>query len=103
MAVIDRKRGALLGLAVGDAMGASIEFRAPGSFEPVKGYRAGGPFNLDAGQWTDDTSMALALADSLARGWDLDDQARRYLSWWQTGKYSSTASVSTSAEPPSAD
>lgn len=88
MSVIDRKRGALVGLAVGDAMGASIEFRAPGAFEPVTGYRAGGPFNLEAGQWTDDTSMALALADSLARGWDLNDQARRYLAWWQGGQYS---------------
>lgn len=88
MSVINRKRGALVGLAVGDAMGASIEFRAPGAFEPVTGYRAGGPFNLDAGQWTDDTSMALALADSLARGWDIHDQARRYLAWWQGGKYS---------------
>lgn len=88
MAVPDRKRGALFGLAVGDAMGACVEFRAPGAFEPVTGYRAGGPFDLEAGEWTDDTSMALALADSLARGWDLNDQARRYLSWWQTGKYS---------------
>ena len=88
MSVINRKRGALIGLAVGDAMGASIEFRAPGAFEPVTTYRAGGPFNLEAGQWTDDTSMALALADSLGQGWDVNDQARRYPSWWQGGKYS---------------
>jgi ADP-ribosylglycohydrolase len=44
---------------------------------------------LEAGEWTDDTSMALALADSIASvGWDLNDQADRYVQWWQTGKYS---------------
>jgi ADP-ribosyl-[dinitrogen reductase] hydrolase len=85
----DRKRGTLVGLAVGDALGAAVEFMPPGSFKPVTGYRAGGPHRLDPGQWTDDTSLALAIADSIAAvGWDLDDQARRYLQWWQDGKYS---------------
>lgn len=87
----DRSVGALLGLAVGDALGAAVEFRAPGTFEPVTGFRAGGPHGLAAGEWTDDTSMALALADSIAEaGWDLDDQARRYLDWWRNGRYSVT-------------
>lgn len=90
MSRINRQRGALIGLAVGDAMGACVEFLPPGSFEPVTRYRAGGPFNLASGEWTDDTSMALALADSLAHGWDLNDQARRYLAWWRTGTYSVT-------------
>ena len=73
----DRQRGALIGLAVGDALGAAVEFMPPGTFEPVIGYRAGGPHGLAAGEWTDDTSMALALADSIASvGWDLNDQAR---------------------------
>ena len=67
----DRKRGTLLGLAIGDALGAAVEFQPPGSFEPVTGYRAGGPHRLKAGEWTDDTSLALALADSIASvGWD---------------------------------
>jgi ADP-ribosyl-[dinitrogen reductase] hydrolase len=87
--MIDRCRGALVGLAVGDALGAAVEFCRPGSFAPVTGYRDGGPHGLHAGQWTDDTSMALALADSIASaGWDLNDQADRYVEWWQTGKYS---------------
>jgi ADP-ribosyl-[dinitrogen reductase] hydrolase len=86
-----RRAGALLGLAIGDALGAAVEFKAPGSFEPVTGFRAGGPHGLAPGEWTDDTSMALALADSLASvGWDLDDQARRYVAWWRTGEYSVT-------------
>lgn len=89
MTPIDRQRGALLGLAVGDALGAPVEFARPGTFEPVTGYRGDGPHGLAPGEWTDDTSMALALADSIAEvGWDLDDQAERYLAWWSGGAYS---------------
>jgi ADP-ribosylglycohydrolase len=79
----------LIGLAVGDALGAAVEFKSPGSFAPVTGYRSGGPHGLNVGEWTDDTSMALALADSIATaGWNLNDQASRYVEWWKTGKYS---------------
>ncbi|MBM3457833.1 MAG: ADP-ribosylglycohydrolase family protein [Armatimonadetes bacterium] len=90
-AVRDRRRGMLLGLAVGDALGAAVEFSLPGHFQPVTDYRGGGPHGLGPGEWTDDTSMALALADSIAGvGWDLNDQARRYVDWWQNGAYSVT-------------
>jgi ADP-ribosyl-[dinitrogen reductase] hydrolase len=89
IAMKDRCRGTLIGLAVGDALGAAVEFSSPGSFAPVTSYRGGGPHRLKAGEWTDDTSMALALADSIASvGWDLNDQANRYVEWWKTGKYS---------------
>ncbi len=85
----DRRRGTLMGLAVGDALGAAVEFTRPGSFPPVTGYRDGGPHGLKPGEWTDDTSMALALADSIGSiGWNLDDQAKRYVAWWRHGKYS---------------
>src|SRR6516162_384476 len=85
----DRRRGMLLGLAIGDALGAAVEFEPPGTFPEVTDYRAGGPHGLVPGEWTDDTSMALALADSIAEvGWDLNDQARRYVAWWRTGAYS---------------
>ena len=60
--------GAMLGLAVGDALGTTLEFAAPGSFEPLTDMVGGGPFDLPAGAWTDDTSMALCLADSLLDG-----------------------------------
>ena len=84
-----RQRGILLGLAVGDALGAAVEFCEPETFEPVTGFRSGGPHGLEAGEWTDDTSMALALADSIATaGWDLNDQARRYIQWWRHSVYS---------------
>lgn len=84
----DRERGCLIGLAVGDALGAPVEFKSPGEFAPVSEFRSGGPFGLMAGEWTDDTSMALALADSIGNGWNLNDQADKYLDWWQKGKYS---------------
>lgn len=84
----DRCRGALVGLACGDALGAAVEFMAPGDFAPVTGYRSGGPHRLNAGEFTDDTSMALALADSIKVGWNLNDQAERYVEWMKQGKYS---------------
>jgi ADP-ribosyl-[dinitrogen reductase] hydrolase len=61
----DRFLGCLLGLAAGDAVGASLEFKPPGSFVPLQDMQGGGPFHLQAGEWTDDTSMALCLAESL--------------------------------------
>jgi ADP-ribosylglycohydrolase len=91
----DRLRGALIGLAVGDAVGTTVEFRPPGSFPPVTDMTGGGPFNLQPGQWTDDTSMALCLAESLIaqQGFDARDQIERYVRWWRTGHLSSTGSV----------
>ncbi len=88
----DRFRGALVGLAVGDALGTTLEFRPPGSFEPIAGMQGGGPFGLAPGQWTDDTSMALCLAASLVerRVFDPADQMRRYLDWRRRGYMSST-------------
>lgn len=90
--VIDRYRGCLLGLAVGDALGTAVEFRVRGSFTPVTDMTGGGPFNLEAGQWTDDTSMALCLACSLLEleGFDPVDQMNRYLRWYREGYFSST-------------
>ena len=92
METLDRYRGCLLGLACGDAVGTSVEFSARGTFAPVTDMAGGGPFGLVAGEWTDDTSMALCLATSLVhrRGTDLDDQISRYVNWWQWGYLSST-------------
>ena len=91
LSALDRARGSLLGLAVGDALGAAVEFQAPGSFEPVTGMRAGGTLGLEAGEWTDDTSMALCLAESLVTcsRFDARDQMERYLRWYRHGHLSS--------------
>lgn len=89
---LDRYRGCLLGLAVGDAIGTTVEFKARGSFPPVTDMVGGGAFNLKPGQWTDDTSMALCLAESLVEknGFDALDQMNRYLNWYENGYLSST-------------
>lgn len=88
----DRAVGALLGLAVGDALGTTLEFAARDTYPTLKNMVGGGPFNLEAGQWTDDTAMALALADSLIARGELDaaDLAKRFVSWWHLGIYSCT-------------
>jgi ADP-ribosyl-[dinitrogen reductase] hydrolase len=92
ISIDDRFAGCLLGLACGDAVGTTVEFRARGSFEPMSDMVGGGPFNLQAGQWTDDTSMALCLAASLVEcgGFDAADQMKRYVKWRSEGYMSST-------------
>ena len=87
-----RYLGAMLGLASGDAVGTTVEFAARGSFAPVTAMTGGGPFALQPGQWTDDTSMALCLAESLIQkgAFSPGDQMTRYLNWWQWGYLSST-------------
>lgn len=87
-----RITGSLVGLAIGDALGAPIEFRDPGTFQPITGFKSGGPFNLPAGTWTDDTSLALCLAESLIdiKGFSPTDQLSRYWKWYHEGHLSAT-------------
>lgn len=91
METIERFRGVLLGLACGDAVGTTVEFKPRGSFPPVTDMVGGGPFGLKPGEWTDDTSMALCLAESLVEcnGFDAADQMRRYVRWLDEGYWSS--------------
>lgn len=88
----DKIKGALIGLACGDAVGTTLEFTTRGTFDPITDMVGGGPFNLQVGQWTDDTSMALCLAHSLAyqKRFDPADQMNRYCNWYQNGYMSST-------------
>lgn len=88
----DRYRGCLLGLAVGDALGTTLEFTTPGHFTPIDDMVGGGPFRLQPGQWTDDRSMALCLAESLLekRGFDPIHQLETYCRWFRQGHLSST-------------
>ena len=87
---IQRYRGAIIGLAAGDAVGTTVEFLPPGSFQPVTDMIGGGVFQLQPGQWTDDTSMALCLAESLiqCQGFNLVDQLTRYCRWYRDGYFS---------------
>jgi ADP-ribosyl-[dinitrogen reductase] hydrolase len=88
----ERFVGTLFGLAVGDAVAAATQFRRPGSFTPVGDMLGGGPFDLPRGAWSDDTAMALCLAESLLEcdGFDPRDQVQRYGRWQQEGYLSST-------------
>jgi ADP-ribosylglycohydrolase len=88
----DRYRGSLLGLAACDALGTTLEFKRRGTFTPLTDIVGGGPFGLAPGQWTDDTSLALCLAESLVekRGFDPVDQLSRYLRWFRDGHLSCT-------------
>src|SRR5258708_6873694 len=87
----DRFRGCLLGLACGDAVGTTVEFSARGKFAPVSDMVGGGVFELNPGEWTDDTSMALCLASSLTElgRFDPTDQMKRYWKWVDEGYLSS--------------
>ncbi|USD20644.1 ADP-ribosylglycohydrolase family protein [Microbulbifer variabilis] len=90
----DRYRGCLLGLAIGDALGTTLEFGARPDKEDLTEIVGGGPFKLKPGQWTDDTSMALCLAYSLLdkKSFDARNQMELYLAWWKDGLFSSTGS-----------
>ena len=88
----ERFLGALLGLAAGDAVAAATQYRRPGTFTPVADLIGGGPFALPRGGWSDDTAMALCLADSLlaTNGFDARDQVARYRRWQSEGYLSAT-------------
>jgi len=89
----DRAVGAFIGLAVGDALGTSVEFMSRGNFVPVTGMRGGGVFNLRPGEWTDDTSMAIALAEALLQDRTLANPAfamNRWVNWCYYGMHSHT-------------
>ena len=87
----DRATGAWLGLAVGDAVGTTIEFEGRDRYRPLTDMVGGGPFGLKAGEWTDDTSMAWALAASLDAKPDFDphDLMERFVAWMRRGEYAS--------------
>ncbi len=89
----ERYLGSMIGLAVGDALGASVEFQARDSFVPIRNYREGGKFNVIIGEYTDDTAMALCLAKSLIEknGTDQKDQLQKYLLWYESGYLSANS------------
>ncbi|MES2663768.1 MAG: ADP-ribosylglycohydrolase family protein [Pseudomonadota bacterium] len=90
-ALVSRFRGTLLGLATGDALGTTYEFSEKGSYVASENIVGGGPFNLEPGEWTDDTSMMYCLAFSLINknGFDPKNQMDLYLSWRENGTFSS--------------
>jgi ADP-ribosyl-[dinitrogen reductase] hydrolase len=84
--------GSIMGLAIGDALGAPVEFKKRGEYSSIEIYQSGGEFNLPAGFWTDDTTLALCILESLIQkdGFNLTDQMNNFLKWWEYGFLSST-------------
>lgn len=89
--LFDRYCGALLGLAIGDALGTTLEFEQR-DVRHVTDIVGGGPFGLKAGYWTDDTSMACCLAYSLikCKGFDAKHVMECFSKWYLHGAYSPT-------------
>jgi ADP-ribosyl-[dinitrogen reductase] hydrolase len=87
----NRSIGAFIGLAIGDALGAPIQFKRRDTYQHVSGYTAGGTYSLDPGYWTDDTSMALCLAETLLEKQEYDpiDFGERLVRWVEDGYNSS--------------
>jgi ADP-ribosyl-[dinitrogen reductase] hydrolase len=85
--VRERARAAFLGLALGDALGATVEFMTPGEIRAAHGTHrdliGGGWLHLRPGQVTDDTEMSLSLARAIdeAGGWDARPAADRLADW----------------------
>jgi len=90
--LLEKYQGSLIGLAIGDALGVPAEFKAVGEFEPISDFRDSDWFDLPAGHWSDDTAMALCLANSLIekKSFDPVDQIEKYKKWLETGYCSST-------------
>ena len=85
--MINKIKGALFGLAVGDALGVPVEF-SPREYlkrSPVTTMRGYGTWNQPPGTWSDDSSLAFCLAESLTRGYDLDDISQNFMKWLQQG------------------
>ncbi len=91
----ERFLGALVGLAVGDALAAATQGATPGKFTPLTDLVGGGPYELPLGGWSDDTAVALCLAESLLErdGFDARDQMQRYTRWQQQGHLSATGAA----------
>jgi ADP-ribosyl-[dinitrogen reductase] hydrolase len=84
MGFTDRAVGVLVGLACGDALGAAYEFGGPIAATTPVGMVGGGSFGWEPGEWTDDTSMAIPIAQEVAAGADLLSAAtlgRIVLAW----------------------
>ena len=82
--VLDRAKGAVCGGAAGDALGAGYEFTNPHPEDEIV-MKGGGAFNWAPGEWTDDTAMAVAILDVLAKGHcNIEEIGNNFLSWYES-------------------
>lgn len=89
-ALRDRYRGVLLGKAVGDALGATVEFMSRDAIQreygELRDIIGGGWLKLPAGEITDDTQMAICIARSIVerQGFDAADVSRHFVAWYRS-------------------
>ena len=81
----------IMGVIVGDALGCPVQFRTREevALRPVTGMRGHGTFNMPPGSWTDDSSLTIALLDSIRRTGeiDLDDIMENFMKWLYNGEF----------------
>ncbi len=81
----------IMGVVVGDALGCPVQFesREEVARHPVTGMRGYGTFNLPEGSWTDDSSLTIALLESIRRAGkiDLDDIMGNFMQWLYDGEF----------------
>ena len=85
----------IIGLCVGDSLGVPVEFKSRETLQrnPVTDMQGYGTHNQPLGTWSDDTSMALCLLDSLKNELDYDDIMRKFLSWFKEADYTAHGKV----------
>jgi ADP-ribosyl-[dinitrogen reductase] hydrolase len=85
--MIKKIKATFFGLAIGDALGVPVEFRSREHLQrfPITGMTGNGSWNQPLGTWSDDSSLAFCLAESLTKGYDLDDIAQNFINWKQHG------------------
>lgn len=91
----DKVLSGIIGLCVGDALGVPVEFvsREKLRSNPVTDMIGYGTFDLPPGSWSDDSSLALCLLDSLANGLDYNDIMKKFLSWINDAEYTPYGTV----------
>jgi ADP-ribosylglycohydrolase len=89
MSLSEKVEAALLGLSVGDALGVPVEFKNRDHLrtQPVTGLIGYGTHHQPPGTWSDDSSLAFCLADSLCKGYDLNDVAGHFIKWYRHGHW----------------
>jgi ADP-ribosyl-[dinitrogen reductase] hydrolase len=80
-------RSGIFGVCIGDALGLPVQFKDRNYLKnsPITKMVATSSLNIPKGTWSDDSALTLCLAESLSRGYNLDDIAKNFLKWFKNG------------------
>jgi ADP-ribosyl-[dinitrogen reductase] hydrolase len=92
---IENIESCFLGLAIGDALGVPVEFRSRKTLnaQPITAMTGYGAWNQPPGTWSDDSSLAFCLAESLAKGYDINDIGKLFVMWMKEGYWGAHGKV----------